>query len=210
MTPLLLLLMAAPAAAQNGVMGVFPLSACALKTVPATKYVPAYDDVAVETASSPFLIQRCADAAPDRRLAMAFRKAKRGQDPTLLEPLSADVRRLEPTRCGILEGAPADRYDFALVEYRNPGDAGSARFFQVVRTDKRRAARKMIYFRRYPGDVNSRVAVKAVCDYDGDAFPDVVIDVCGEGGCGVSVLFLRPKTGEIDYREIRAPAPVEQ
>lgn len=202
----LLLMTAATAGAQGGAIGSFALSACSLRRVPATKFVPAYDEVVVQTASQPFLIKPCADAELYRGMALNFRKSARGDDQSLLETLSGGVRRLEPTRCGFLEGGPADKFDFALAEYRVPGVDGLDRYVQVVRTDKRRAKRRMAYFRRYPGEVDSRMAVKAVCDFDRDGFPDVVVDVCAKGGCGASALLLKPKTGAVEYREITAPA----
>lgn len=202
----LVLMAASPAAAQGGAIGAFALSACSLRRVRATKFVPAYDEVVVETASQPFLIKPCADADLYRGMALNFRKSARGDDESMLEPLSGDVRRLEPTRCGSLEGAPADKFDFALAEYRVPGADGLDRYVQIVRTGKRRAKRKMLYFRRYPGEADSRMAVKAVCDFDHDGFPDVVLDVCGKGGCGASALLLKPKAGAVEYREIVVPS----
>lgn len=201
-----LLLAAASAGAQGGAIGAFALSSCSLRRVPATKFVPAYDEVAVETASLPFLIKPCPDAAGYRRTAESFRKPKEGQDPALLEPLSPDVTRLETLRCGSLEGAADDKFDFALAEYRDPVAGGLDRFVQIMRTAKRGARRKMVYFRRYPGEVDSRMAIKALCDYDRDGFPDVVVDACGKGGCGASALLLRPLTGELDEKTIFAPA----
>jgi hypothetical protein len=187
-------------------ISVFSLTSCSLRHVPATKLAKAADEVLVAAPAEARMADACLDAAAYRRMALGFRKPRPGQDPALLEPLSADVPALEPTRCGVLKSSgPGDKYDFALAEYRVPGDEGADRYFQVVRADKRRGRRSLAYFRRFSGDLDSRTAVKAVCDFDGDGFPDVALDVCGEGGCGASVLLLKPETGDLELREIAPP-----
>ncbi|MBI3565231.1 MAG: hypothetical protein HY079_08550 [Elusimicrobia bacterium] len=75
-----------------------------------------------------------------------------------------------------------------------------------MRAAKRGGRRKTMYFRRLPAAPDERRALKAVCDWDQDGFPDAVLDDCGPGGCGATALLLKPKTGEVVTEVIVPPA----